>query len=105
MVTAGVAVMHEEVDMVGTRDAAPKTTALSSSPSMERLGETSILPITILSVNLVTYMDISLVSRDCLHRKPTAVAGQKKRDAAWAEKNKAQMREIKEIDRLNKEIG
>jgi len=50
-------------------------------------------------------MDILLVSRDCLHRKPNAVAGQKKRDAAWAENHKAQTREIKEIDRLNKEIG
>jgi len=31
MVTAGVAVMREEVDMVGTRDAAPKTPALSQA--------------------------------------------------------------------------
>jgi len=46
-------------------------------------------------------------ARDCSHRKPNAVATQKKRDVAWAEKNKAQMRELssKEIDKLNKEIG
>jgi len=33
------------------------------------------------------------------------VADQKKRDAAWAEKNKAQTCELEEIDKLNKEIG
>jgi len=44
-------------------------------------------------------------ARDCPHRKPNAVAAQKKRDAAWAEKNKAQTRELKKIDKLNKEIG
>ena len=43
--------------------------------------------------------------RDCPHRKPNAVAAQKKRDAGWAEKNKVQTRELKEIDKLNKEIG
>jgi len=32
------------------------------------------------------------------------VADQKKRDAAWAEKNKAQTCELEEIDKLNKEI-
>ena len=44
-------------------------------------------------------------ARDCPHRKPNAVAAQKKHDAEWAEKNKAQTRELKEIDKLNKEIG
>jgi len=33
-------------------------------------------------------------ARDCPHRKPNAVATQKKRDVAWAEKNKAQTREL-----------
>jgi len=40
----------------------------------------------------------------CLHRKPNTVAAQKKRDAAWAEKNKAQTHELEEIDKLNKEM-
>jgi len=44
-------------------------------------------------------------ARDCPHRKPNAVAAQKKRDAAWAEMNKAQTCELKEINKLNKEIG
>jgi len=42
---------------------------------------------------------------DCPHRKSNAFAAQKKRDAAWAEKNKAQTHDLKEIDKLNKEIG
>ena len=34
-------------------------------------------------------------ARDCPHRKPNAVAAQKKHGAAWAEKNKAQTCELK----------
>ena len=34
---------------------------------------------------------------DCSHRKSNAAAAQKKRDAAWAEENKAQTRKLKEI--------
>ena len=41
-------------------------------------------------------------ARDCPHRKPNAVAAQKKRDAAWVERT--QTRELKQIEKLNKEI-
>jgi len=43
-------------------------------------------------------------ARDCPHRKPNAVAAQKKRDAAWAERNTTQTSELKQVDKLNKEI-
>jgi hypothetical protein len=43
-------------------------------------------------------------ARDCPKRKPNAVAAQKERDAAWAERNTTQTRELKQIDKLNKEI-
>jgi len=43
-------------------------------------------------------------ARDCPNRKPNAVVAQKKCDAAWAERNNMQTRELKQIDKLNKEI-
>jgi len=44
-------------------------------------------------------------ARDCPHRKPNAIAAQKKRDAAWADKKSAQARELQEINTLIKEAA
>ena len=42
-------------------------------------------------------------ARDCTHRKPNAIAAQKKRDAAYADRTVLQTRELKEIKKLTKE--
>ena len=89
--------MREEVDVA--RDAEQRPLALSSSPPGRKVF------IADNSTVCESCDSHGYFARDCPHRKPNAVAAQKKRDAAWAEKNKAQKRELKEIDKLNKEIG
>jgi len=97
--TVGVASMREEVDVAkGAKTTGPKYKPTKGTPGRK---------VFIADNNTVCGSCDSQghFARDCLHRKPNAVAAQKKRDAAWAEKNKAQTRELEKTDKLNKEIG
>jgi len=84
------------------RDAAQRPQALSSRPPKERQAERLLLMQTILSVNLVTHIDISLVTVRTANQTPWLI---RRSVTLHGPKNKAQTCELEEIDKLNQEIG
>ena len=92
----------EGAGRAGRQGRAAKTTGPKFKPGKATLGRK--LPIADNNTVCESCDPHGHFARDCPNQKLNAVAAQKKRDAAWAERNTTQTRELKQIDKLNKEI-